>query len=124
MSNFSWEKAPYFYEDCDLIADLSIEEGETITALFGAEIFDGEINAEFVIHIGCKAYSTNTTADWPMVEKFIPRSEWPVEMFAGQHGPTVRTPDAAVQKVIDELKKQVEQDRLEDEAYEAGLEED
>lgn len=124
MSSFNWEKAPYFYEDCDLIADLSIEEGETITALFGAEIFDGEINAEFVIHIGCKAYSTNTTTDWPMVEKFIPRSEWPVEMFAGQHGPKVRTPDAAVQKVIDELKKQVEQDRLEDEAYEAGLEED
>lgn len=122
MSNFNWEKAPYIYEDCDLIADLSAEDEETITALFGAEIFDGEIDAEFVIQIGRESYSTNNSADWPMIEKFIPRSEWPEEMFAGQHGPKVRTPDAAVQKVIDELKKQIEQDRLEDEAYEAGLE--
>lgn len=120
MSNFSWEKAPYIYEDCDLIADLSTEE-ETITALFGAEIFDGEIKPEFVIQIGRDAYSTNNTADWPMVEKFIPRSEWPEEMFAGQRGPETRTPDAAVQKVIDELKKQLEEDRKE---YEASLEED
>ena len=123
MSNFNWEKAPYIYEDCDLIADLSAEDEETITALFGAEIFDGEIDAEFVIQIGRESYSTNNSADWPMIEKFIPRSEWPEEMFAGQHGPKVRTPDAAVQKVIDELKKQIEQDRLDDEAYEAGLEE-
>ena len=120
MSNFNWEKAPYFYEDCDLIADLSTDD-ETITALFGAEIFDGEIDAEFVIQIGRESYSTNNTADWPMVEKFIPRSQWPEEMFAGQHGPKVRTPDAAVQKVIDELKKQIEEDRKE---YEASLEED
>ena len=110
MSNFNWEKAPYIYEDCNLIADLSTEDEETITALFGAEIFDGEIKAEFVIQIGRDSYSTNNTADWPMVEKFIPRSEWPVEMFAGQHGPKVRTPDAEVQKVIDELKKQLEED--------------
>nr|DAK38511.1 MAG TPA: hypothetical protein [Bacteriophage sp.] len=123
MSNFNWEKAPYIYEDCDLIADLSTEDEETITALFGAEIFDGEIDAEFVIQIGRESYSTNNTADWPMIEKFIPRSEWPEEMFAGQHGPKDRTPDAVVQKVIDELKKQIEQDRLDDEAYEAGLEE-
>ena len=121
MSSFNWETAPYFYEDCDLIADLSTDD-ETITALFGAEIFDGEVKAEFVIQIGRESYSTNNTRDWPMVETFIPRSEWPAEMFAGQHGPKVRTPDAAVQKVIDELKKQIEQDRLEDEAYEAGLE--
>ena len=124
MSNFNWEKAPYIYEYCDLIADLSAEDEETITALFGAEIFDGEIDVEFVIQIGRESYSTNNTADWPMIEKFIPRSEWPAEMFAGQHGPKDRTPDAAVQKVIDELKKQIEQDRLDDEAYEAGLEED
>ena len=123
MSNFNWEKAPYIYEDCDLIADLSAEGEETITALFGAEIFDGEIDAEFVIQIGRESYSTNNSADWPMIEKFIPRSEWPEEMFAGQHGPKDRTPDAAVQKVIDELKKQIEQDRLDDEAYEADLEE-
>lgn len=124
MSSFNWEKAPYIYEDCDLIAEAGTDEEETIIALFGAEIFDGEIKAEFVIQIGRDSYSTNSTADWPMVEKFIPRSEWPEDMFAGQHGPKVRTPDAAVQKVIDELKKQIEQDRLEDEAYEAGLEED
>lgn len=110
MSSFNWEKAPYIYEDCDLIADLSTEGEETITALFGAEIFDGEIKAEFVIQIGRDSYSTNNTTDWPMIEKFIPRSEWPEEIFAGQHGPKVRTPDAAVQKVIDELKKQLEED--------------
>lgn len=73
--------------------------------MFGAETFDGEIKAEFVIEIGSDSYSTNNTNDWPMIERFIPRSEWPEEIFAGQHGPKVRTPDAAVQKVIDELKK-------------------
>lgn len=109
MSNFNWGKAPYIYEDCDLIADLSTDE-ETVILLFGADIFDGEIKAEFVIQIGREVYSTNSTADWPMIEKFIPRSEWPEEMFAGQHGPKVRTPDAEVQKVIDELKKQLEED--------------
>lgn len=123
MSNFNWEKAPYFFDDCALIADLSAED-DAVTALFGAEIFDGEIEAEFVIQIGRESYSTNNTADWPMIEKFIPRSEWPEEMFAGQHGPKDRTPDAEVQKVIDKLKKQIEQDRLNDEAYAAGLEED
>lgn len=120
MSSFNWEKAPYFYEGCDLIADLSTED-ETILILFGADTFDWEIRAEFVVRVGRESYSTNNTADWPMVEKFIPRSEWPEEMFAGQHGPKVRTPDTAVQKVIDELKKQLEEDRKE---YEASLEED
>lgn len=104
MSNFNWEKAHYLYKDCDLIADLDTED-ETIRAMFGAETFDGEIKAEFVIEIGSDSYSTNNTNDWPMIERFIPRSEWPEEIFADQHGPKVRTPDAAVQKVIDELKK-------------------
>ena len=104
MSNFNWEKAHYLHKDCDLIADLDTED-ETIRAMFGAETFDGEIKAEFVIEIGSDSYSTNNTNDWPMIERFIPRSEWPEEIFVGQHGPKVRTPDAAVQKVIDELKK-------------------
>ena len=71
MSNFNWEKAHYLYSDCDLIADLATE-GETIRAMFGAETFDGEIKAEFVIEIGNDSYSTNNTADWPMIERFIP----------------------------------------------------
>ena len=71
MSNFNWEKAHYLYKDCDLIADLDTED-ETIRAMFGAETFDGEIKAEFVIEIGSDSYSTNNTNDWPMIERFIP----------------------------------------------------
>ena len=44
--------------------------------------------------------STDSPADWPEVERFIPRHEWPEEIYAGQHGPAERTPDPAVAQAV------------------------
>jgi hypothetical protein len=44
--------------------------------------------------------STDNPAEWPEVEKYIPRHEWPEEIYAGQHGPAERTPDPAVAQAV------------------------
>ena len=46
--------------------------------------------------------STDRSQDWPEVERFIPREEWPEEIYAGVRGPAERTPDDAVAKAIAE----------------------
>lgn len=101
MSNFTWTEAPTWMPEAVLYTDLSTDE-DRVEIGFYLDYADGEINPSFSINENGEWFSTE---DWPRVEKYIPRSEWPEEIFAGQHGPKVRTPDAAVQKVIDELKK-------------------
>ena len=68
-------------------------EGDEIIAHFRVELPEKEF--------GRKYFSTAATSDWPVIEKYVPRDEWPTCMWAGQRGPDQRTPAPQVQAVVD-----------------------
>lgn len=76
---------------------------------------DQGIVANFLIDLVEKEFgkdyaSTEDTADWPVIERYIPRDEWPSVMPVGQHGPRTRTPAPEVQEMI----QAAETDRAQD----------
>lgn len=88
--------------------------GREVTALapdgaeirFSADVEDDEITAHFIAELpekefGRDHFSTASTADWPVIERYVPRDEWPEPMYAGQHGPDRRHPAPEVQAVVD-----------------------
>lgn len=98
--HYTWTVAPAWMQGADLIADLSTDEEDLILA-FTVDTYDaGEINPSFSVKIGEEWYDTMNTVDWPTVEKYIPRSEWPLPMYAGARGPKIRTPDEAVADAV------------------------
>lgn len=38
------------------------------------------------------AASTDNTQEWPLIERYVPRGEWPAEIWGGYRGPAERTP--------------------------------
>lgn len=90
--------------------------GREITAIapdgaeirFSADVEGDEITAHFIVELpekelGRKHFSTASTADWPVIERYVPRDEWPSCMWAGQHGPSQRNPAPEVQAVVDKV---------------------
>lgn len=88
--------------------------GREITAIapdgaeikFSADVEGDEITAHFIVDLpekefGRKYFSTASTADWPVIERYVPRDEWPTCMWVGQHGPSQRNPAPEVQAVAD-----------------------
>ena len=88
--------------------------GREITAIapdgaevrFSADVEGDEITAHFIVELpekelGRDHFSTASTADWPVIERYTPRDEWPICMWAGQHGPDQRHPAPEVQAVVD-----------------------
>lgn len=72
---------------------------------FHAEDTSDEIVASFygrlpVPEYGKDFFDSDDTRDWPIVERYIPRSEWPDCMGVGQRGPKQRLPAPEVQAVI------------------------
>ena len=107
MSNFNWTEAPAWVPGAALYTDLSTDE-KCVEIGFYIDYADGEIDPSFSINENGDWFSTDSTEDWPRVEKYIPRSEWPEPMFVGQHGPKVRTPDTAIREAVEAFKKQIE----------------
>lgn len=73
---------------------------------FSADVEGDEITAHFIVELpekelGRKYFSTASTADWPVIERYVPRDEWPTCMWAGQHSPSQRNPAPEVQAVVD-----------------------
>jgi hypothetical protein len=73
---------------------------------FSADVEGDEIIAHFRVELpekelGRKHFATASTADWPVIERYVPRDEWPTCMWAGQHGPNQRHPAPEVQAVVD-----------------------
>ena len=64
--------------------------------------------------------STEKPQDWPEVERFIPRVEWPEEIYAGVRGPDVRTPDGAVADAVSDAVRAWEDERAAEAAMEFG----
>ena len=112
MSTYTWTEAPDWMPEAILYTDLSTDE-KRVEIGFYIGYSDGEINPSFSVNDDGNWFSTNSTEDWPTVEKYIPRAEWPEPMFVGQHGPKVRTPDMAILEAVEAFKKQIEAD-LED----------
>lgn len=76
-----------------------------VTIKFHAEDTGDEIVASFygrlpVPEFGKDFFDSDDTRDWPIVERYIPRSEWPDCMAVGQRGPKQRNPAPEVQAVI------------------------
>lgn len=68
-------------------------EGDEITAHFRVELPEKDL--------GRKHFATTAAADWPVIERYVPRNEWPTCMWVGQHGPDQRHPAPQVQAVVD-----------------------
>lgn len=68
-------------------------EGDEIVAHFRVELPDKEF--------GRKHFSTAAAADWPVIERYVPRDEWPEPMYVGQHGPNQRHSAPEVETVVD-----------------------
>lgn len=98
MAHYNWNPATRLdYPGAVLVA--TADDGAVIR--LHLDYFDDEIEAAFVIETEPgKFITTEASADWPAVERYLPRSEWPEEMQVGQHGPSERTPDPAVTEAI------------------------
>lgn len=101
MTHYEWAKPSY--GDAVLAADVA--DGVTAELYVGYQ--DGLqveliVSGEGVRGVMGDHASTNRTQDWPEVERFVPRDEWPEEIYAGVRGPDVRTPDEAVVKAVAE----------------------
>lgn len=69
---------------------------------------DNEVKAEFVINLpNGKFASTACSQDWDKVEQYVPRSEWPSVIYAGKNGPKHRSPDPAVNDLIQQVEAEV-----------------
>lgn len=71
---------------------------------FHIEERDGEIRPSFlVIHPTLGVHSSEDTESWPIIERFVPRKQWPVEMYAGKVKD--RNPDPEILAAIEEYKR-------------------
>lgn len=103
MTHYEWAKPSY--GDAVLAADVA----DSVMAELYVGYQDGLqveliVSGEGVRGVMGDHASTNRTQDWPEVERFIPRDEWPEEIYAGVRGPDVRTPDEAVAKAVAEAR--------------------
>lgn len=98
MVRYNWNPATADdYPGAVLVA--TADDGAVIRLHLDA--FDDEIEAAFVIETEPGRFiTTEDTECWPAVERYLPRSEWPEEIHAGQHGPTERHPDPAVTQAV------------------------
>ena len=103
MSNYKWEEPRGYYGDVVPVITAQVAEG--VTAEVYVDYQDGAQVELIVCGEGVRGVmgdhaSTKRTQDWPEVERFIPREEWPEEIYAGVRGPAERTPDEAVAKAV------------------------
>ena len=123
MTHYEWAKPSY--GDAVLAADVA----DSVMAELYVGYQDGLqveliVSGEGVRGVMGDHASTNRTQDWPEVERFIPRDEWPEEIYAGVRGPDVRTPDEAVAKAVAEARADREEAFREAEEMEAELNDD
>ena len=54
-------------------------DGSTEATIWFSTCFDDGVSSSFAVWpVGDRVYSTANVWDWPMVERFVPRSEWPL----------------------------------------------
>lgn len=100
MSDYKWEEPCGYYGD--VVPEITAQVAEDATAELYVDYQDG-IRVTLAVRgsgVADRYASTDNSQDWPEVERFIPRSEWPEEIYAGVRGPAKRTPDEAVAKAV------------------------
>lgn len=99
MTTANWTKAERFDGDNALIAaDLDNGARAVIYGDYQDEIKIGLIIFDSALPGG--SASTDNTQEWPLVERYIPRVEWPSEIWGGYHGPAERTPAPEVAAAV------------------------
>lgn len=114
MSHYEWHEPTYYCGDgysSGPLLEADVAEG--VRAHLYADYQDGvqvtlTVSGEGVRGVMGNRASTARSQDWPEVERFIPREEWPEEIYAGLRGPVERTPDPAVATAIAEFTAEYE----------------
>lgn len=100
MSDYKWEDPRGYYGD--VVPEITAQVAEDVIAELYVDYQDG-IRVTLAVRgsgVAGRYASTDSSQDWPDVERFIPREEWPKEIYAGVRGPAERTPDEAVAKAV------------------------
>lgn len=100
-----WDSSILEWEPSDYWNTIEATAPDGVTIKFHADDIGGEIVASFYGDLPAPEYGkdffdSDDTRDWPIVERYIPRSEWPDCMRVGQRGPKQRHPAPEVQAVI------------------------
>lgn len=121
MSDYKWEEPCGYYGDVVPVITAQVAEG--VTAEVYVDYQDGVRVTLAVRGSGVAGgyASTDGSQDWPEVERFIPREEWPEEIYAGVRGPAKRTPDEAVAKAVAEAVADWEEALREADEMEAAM---
>lgn len=88
-SRYSWRAGEYPFTYGSLMTTNS--DGAVIE--IAPTIQDGAVVADIIVHQGKHTFTTGNTEDWPDVERYIPRDEWPEEVTGkpgGLEDPSVR----------------------------------
>lgn len=101
MSTYEWAETTW-RERTSTGAVLEAETADAVIRFHLADR-DGEIAAAFTVETGGQSYSTDDAEDWTIIERFVPRAEWPEPMYAGKRGPAERTPDRAIVDAIEQF---------------------
>lgn len=100
-----WDSSILEWEPSDDWNTIEATAPDGVTIKFHADDTGDDIVASFygrlpVSEFGKDFFDSDDTRDWPIVERYIPRSEWPDCMRVGQHGPKQRNPAPEVQAII------------------------
>ena len=103
MARYNWNPATDSdYPGAVLVA--TADDGAVIRLHLDA--FDDEVEAAFVIETEPGRFiTTEASADWPAVERYVPREEWTPEMYGSLDVPSSRRPDPAVTKAVDAYRR-------------------
>lgn len=107
MSHYTWGEPTAHEKRAGVLLAANAEDGTRL--LFGAEIIDEQVFAEFAVcRVASDTFTSRFTEDWPEVEKYIPRSEWPNVIYAGRRGPAGRHPDPEIAAAVAEVEADLE----------------
>lgn len=82
--NIDWKPSrPVFHLRGTAVCRLEAVLSPDVVIEFWTDFWEGEVTATFVVHEEGKHYTTDSTGDWPVVEKYLPREFWPVEIYLG-----------------------------------------
>ena len=99
MTTANWTKAERFDGPRALIA-ADLDNGAR-AVIYGD--YQDEIKISLLIFdssLPGGSASTERTAEWHLVERYIPRSEWPAEIWGGYRGRGERTPAPEVAAAV------------------------
>lgn len=122
MSDYMWEEPSSAFYGFGACPTLVATVADDVDAELYVEYQDGVRVTLAVRGDGVKGgyASTDKPGDWPEVERFIPREEWPEQIYAGVRGPIERTPDGAVADAVAAAVRAWEDERMAEAAMEFG----